>query len=117
MITLYIKPTCNPCRKVKTLLSEADIPYVERDFFSQPLTSQELEDLIALTENGVEDLLLIYTKIHDNLYLDYEGMSTEDLAAVLAENPRLLRRPLIVKGQQLLIGFEEISCKTFCGIQ
>ena len=37
MVTLYTSPSCTSCRKAKTWLEEHEIPYKERNIFSEPL--------------------------------------------------------------------------------
>ena len=38
MVTLYTSPSCTSCRKAKAWLEEHDIPYKERNIFSEPLS-------------------------------------------------------------------------------
>ncbi|HCZ2628976.1 TPA: transcriptional regulator Spx, partial [Staphylococcus aureus] len=37
MVTLFTSPSCTSCRKAKAWLQEHDIPYTERNIFSEHL--------------------------------------------------------------------------------
>ncbi|OUK25203.1 glutaredoxin domain-containing protein, partial [Enterococcus faecium] len=43
MLTLYTSPSCTSCRKARAWLQEHQIPFVERNIFSEPLNSSELK--------------------------------------------------------------------------
>ncbi len=43
MVTLFTSPSCTSCRKAKAWLQEHDIPYTERNIFSEHLTIDEIK--------------------------------------------------------------------------
>lgn len=45
MVTLYITPSCTSCRKARTWLEENNIPYEERNIFTDALTLNEIKSI------------------------------------------------------------------------
>ena len=52
MINLYVSSSCTSCRKARAWLNKHDIPFKERNIFSEPLTKEEIVNILRLTENG-----------------------------------------------------------------
>jgi len=44
MVTLFTSPSCTSCRKAKAWLEEHEIPYTERNIFSEPLNIAEIKE-------------------------------------------------------------------------
>ena len=45
MVTLFTSPSCTSCRKAKAWLEENNIPYTERNIFSEALTLDEVKEI------------------------------------------------------------------------
>ena len=45
-VTLFTSPSCTSCRKAKAWLEEHDIPYKERNIFSEPLNIDEIKEIL-----------------------------------------------------------------------
>lgn len=75
----------------------------ERDLILDPLTVEEIRRL-ADRAGGVERLL----SKKSPKYKEYEGRVTgpDDWIRFMAEEPRLLKRPILVNGGQVLVGFD-----------
>ena len=52
MISLYTTPSCTSCRKARAWLTENELPFKERNIFSDPLNSDELLEILSLTKTG-----------------------------------------------------------------
>ena len=50
MISLYTTPSCTSCRKARAWLTENELPFKERNIFSDPLNSDELLEILSLTK-------------------------------------------------------------------
>ena len=57
LLTLYTSPSCTSCRKARAWLQEHQIPFVERNIFSEPLNSSELKAILQMTEDGTEEII------------------------------------------------------------
>ena len=56
MLTLYTSPSCTSCRKARAWLQEHEIPFKERNIFSEPLNIEELKAILIMTEDGTDYL-------------------------------------------------------------
>ncbi len=91
--------------KGKAELSRRGVKFVVRDLFKEPLDRAEIRRLAALA-GGVRHLLSTRTTQLRELGLDRPGVSDDALVDAMASEPRLIRRPLLVDGQRLVIGFD-----------
>lgn len=113
MLKLYISPSCTSCRKARAWLEEHEIPYEERNLFSEPLTIDELKEILRLTENGTEEIISTRSKVFQKLDIDLEELTLNELLKLVGENPGLLRRPIIVDEKRLQVGFNEDEIRRF----
>ena len=88
------------------MLSRKKVAFTTRDLFKQPLTAAEIKALAAKAPDGVRGLLSTRTSQYKALGLDKKPVSDEQLIALMAREPRLIRRPLTLAGNRLVIGFD-----------
>jgi Spx/MgsR family transcriptional regulator len=105
MAVFYYKSTCSTCRKARALLAELGLNSEERDMSKNPLTRDELEQLIG------DRAIVPFLNPRNDEYRE-RGMRTnppgrEDALDSMARNANLIRRPLLVDGDQILFGFDE----------
>lgn len=91
MITLFLSPSCTSCRKARAWLKKHDVPFKEHNIMTSPLSKQELTSILALTENGTDDIISTRSKIFQKLDVDVEDLSISALIRLIEENPSLLR--------------------------
>ena len=113
VVTLFTSPSCTSCRKAKAWLIENGIDFVERNIFSEALTTNEIKDILSITEHGPEDIISFRSKTFQKLNLDIESMSIQELYKVIQDNPGMLRRPIIVDDKRLQVGYNEDEIRRF----
>ena len=113
MLKLYTSPSCTSCRKARAWLQEHQIPFVERNIFSEPLTQDELKEILRMTEDGTEEIISTRSKVFQKLDVDLDELSLPDLLKLVQENPGLLRRPIMVDDKRLQVGFSEDEIRRF----
>ena len=113
VVTLFTSPSCTSCRKAKAWLIENDIEFVERNIFSEALTTDEFKNILSITEHGTEDIIALRSKTFQKLNLDIESMSIQQLYKVIQDNPGMLRRPIIVDDKRLQVGYNEDEIRRF----
>ena len=113
MITLFLSPSCTSCRKARAWLLNHEVPFVEHNIMTSPLSAQELQHILSLTENGTDDIISTRSKIFQKLNLDVESLSISELIKLIEENPSLLRRPIILDAKRMQIGFNEDEIRRF----
>ncbi len=113
MLKLYTSPSCTSCRKARAWLQEHQIPFVERNIFSEPLTQDELIEILRMTEDGTEEIISTRSKVFQKLDVDLDELSLPELLKLVQENPGLLRRPIMVDDKRLQVGFNEDEIRRF----
>lgn len=113
MVTLFTSPSCTSCRKAKAWLEEHEIPYKERNIFTEPLTIEEAKQILRMTENGTDEIISTRSKIFQELDVDLETMPLQDLFKLISENPGLLRRPIMIDEKRLQVGYNEDEIRRF----
>jgi regulatory protein spx len=113
MISLYTTPSCTSCRKARLWLDDNKLPFNERNIFRDPLTTDELRTILSLTENGTEDIISTRSKVYQKLAIDLDELRLDELMALIRQYPNLLRRPIIVEGDKLQVGYNEDDIRQF----
>ena len=113
MVILYTSPSCTSCRKARAWLQEHNIPFKERNIFSEPLSLDEIKNILRMTENGNEDIISKRSKDYKKLNLDLNELQMKQLFALISENPGLLRRPIIMDDKRLQVGYNEDEIRRF----
>lgn len=113
LLTLYTSPSCTSCRKARAWLQEHQIPFVERNIFSEPLNSSELKAILQMTEDGTEEIISTRSKIFQKLNMDLDDLPLQELLELVQNNPGLLRRPIMIDDKRLQVGFNEDEIRRF----
>ncbi|MFD2830082.1 transcriptional regulator SpxA [Corticicoccus populi] len=113
MVTLFTSPSCTSCRKAKAWLQENDIPYTERNIFSEPLTLEEVKAILRMTEDGTDEIISTRSKTYQKLNVDIDSLPMQELYTLIMENPGLLRRPIIMDEKRLQVGYNEDEIRRF----
>jgi Spx/MgsR family transcriptional regulator len=100
---LYLKPNCTTCRRAKSFLRDAGADFSEVDL-NRGLTAAELDALI-----GNRDYKL-FLNTRNELYrerkMKQSPPSRVEALALMAKHPNLIKRPILVKGKHILLGFD-----------
>lgn len=113
MVTLYTSPSCTSCRKAKAWLEENEIAYVERNIFSEPLSIDEIKQILRMTEDGTDEIISTRSKTFQKLDVQVDIMPLQDLYELIQQNPGLLRRPIIIDEKRLQVGYNEDEIRRF----
>ncbi|WP_270181642.1 transcriptional regulator SpxA [Alkalihalobacillus sp. CinArs1] len=113
MVTLYTSPSCTSCRKAKAWLQEHDISFTERNIFAEPLTIEEVKEILRMTEDGTDEIISTRSKTFQELGLNLDNVSLQELFELISEYPGLLRRPIILDEKRLQVGYNEDEIRRF----
>lgn len=113
MVTLYTSPSCTSCRKARAWLTEQNIPFKERNIFSEPLSVNEIKQILQMTEDGTEEIISKRSKVYQDLDVDLDELPLKELFALIRQNPGLLRRPIIMDDKRLQVGYNEDEIRRF----
>jgi arsenate reductase (glutaredoxin) len=79
----------------------------EREMNKEPLTAEELDELIG--ERDHTTFLNFRNEVFKEQNMKEEPPEREDAIALMASNPNLIRRPILVHGKTVLLGFDQKS--------
>jgi arsenate reductase len=102
-LTVYEKPSCTTCRKLRALLDEHGIEYEAIDYHVTGIQEGELRELLGKMGCGPRDVLRTRESLVKELRLDEVGMSDDELIAQIVANPALLQRPIVVRGDRAVL--------------
>lgn len=100
---------CNTCRKALKYLDEHGIDYELRDIKEENPSEDELR--IWINKSGMSSRKFFNTsgKLYKEMELSKKlpDMPEEEQIQLLASDGMLVKRPLLIKGETVLVGFKE----------
>lgn len=106
---IYYYPTCNTCKKALKWLDDKGIPYSKKHIVDSNLTYNEIEEIFIKSKLDVQKLFntsgLVYREL--NLKDKLKEMTLQQKLELLASNGMLLKRPIIVRGTMVIVGFNK----------
>lgn len=104
MITLYHNPRCSKSRDALTLLREHGHEPEVILYLETPPNSKILKALLEKLGIRARDLLRKGEDAYKTLNLADETLSEAALIKAMVENPKLIERPIAIKGDKAVIG-------------
>jgi Spx/MgsR family transcriptional regulator len=106
-VTFYQKPTCTTCRKAKALLQDLKIDFTPRDLDKERLTEAELQRLVG--KRDYKGFLNTRNELYRTRKMSEHPPSRTEALKLMAKEPNLIRRPLLVSCSHIVIGFDEAA--------
>jgi arsenate reductase (glutaredoxin) len=102
-VTIYQKPTCSTCRQAVQLLKESGKPFTAINYYEQPFTKAQLKALLKKAALSPKDILRTKENIYKDLGLAKKTLSDDELIDLMIKHPDLIQRPLVEKGEKVLL--------------
>lgn len=99
------KPSCTTCRKARKHLERRGFQLHFRNLDKQRLSVAELEKLIGRRDH--EDFLNPRNELYRRKHMKENPPSRGEAIRMMAREPNLIRRPVIVAGGRVVVGFDE----------
>lgn len=103
------KPTCTTCRKAKAYLRKLGADLDARSLDKQQLGKDELDQLIG--DRDYKQFLSTRNELYRSRNMKEHPPSRAQAIALMADNPNLIRRPIVIRGKQLVLGYDEEAYK------
>ena len=104
MVTLYHNPRCSKSRETLALLESKGVaPSIVR-YLEQPPTAAELTEVLKKLGIKARDLLRKGEDEYKSLNLANPALTDEALIAAMVKHPKLIERPIAIKGKKAKIG-------------
>lgn len=99
------KPTCPTCRKARRFLEQRGYKLNYRNLIKERLSASELQKLIGKQDHA--DFLNPRSDVFQKKNMKDHLPSRREAIGLMARNPDLIRRPVIVAGGRVVIGYDE----------
>ena len=103
MIKIYHNPRCQKSREGLKILEESGKTFTIVKYLNQPLSKEEIEELLDLLDISAEELIRTKEKVWKENYKG-KDLSKEELIEAMQEHPKLIERPIVVKDKKAIIG-------------
>lgn len=103
-VTVLHNPKCSTSRAAIESIEGAGVSAEVHQYLKQPLDESGLRELIGKLEDEPTDLVRRDAFFKDQGLTDADVATVDQVVAVLVEHPRLMQRPVVVKGDRAIIG-------------
>lgn len=104
-IRFYGGQHCRACETVRALVDATGRDVRERDALAEPLTWDELKHLAALA-GGARHIISVQAPAYRTLRLGGPGVADPALLGAMTREPSLLRHPILLVDDVVLVGFD-----------
>ena len=111
-ITVYGISNCDTIKKAKSWLDKNNVQYSFHDYRKQGLETEQIEHWVNIL--GWEALLnkrgTTWRKLANEVKDNVDRASAIKL---MLENPAIIKRPLLIRGNEMMLGFSDSQYQTF----
>ena len=102
-------PKCSTCKKARKFLEEKGVAFEDRDIKEQNPTVDELKEWIAKSGLPVKKFFNTSGMIYRQMELKDKlpNMSEQEMIELLATDGMLVKRPILVSEDKVLVGFRQ----------
>lgn len=99
------KPNCTTCRKARSYMERRGFHLDFRDLGKERLSATELEKLIG--DRDHKQFLNARNELYRQKGMKQNPPSRGDAIRMMAAEPNLIRRPVILAGGRVVLGFDQ----------
>jgi len=103
------KPSCTTCRKAKVFLEKRKVELDLRDLGKDRMSVEELDNLIGKRDHRM--FLNTRNELYRTRKMKENPPSRDEALKLMAEEPNLIRRPVVLRGAEIVLGYDEDALK------
>ena len=103
-VIIYHNPRCSKSRQTLELITENNIEPVIVDYLNNPPTHQQLDSILRGLDKEPRQLMRKNETEYKELKLDNPELSRDALIEAMINTPKLIERPIVVAGDEIVIG-------------
>ena len=103
------KPSCTTCRKAKAFLEKRKAELDLRDLGKERLSVEELDALIGKRDHRM--FLNTRNELYRTRKMGQNPPSRDEALKLMAAEPNLIRRPVVLRGSEIVLGYDEEALK------
>ncbi len=103
MYTIYHNPRCKKSRAGLQFVQEQTSDFEVIEYIKNPITKDIFKDLLAKLNLRPQDMIRTQEAIYKS---DFKGknFSDDEWVTIMTENPKLIKRPIVVKNNKAVWG-------------
>ncbi len=103
------KPSCTTCRKAKAFLEKRKAVLDLRDLGKDRLSVEELDQFIGKRDHRM--FLNTRNELYRTRKMGQNPPSRDEALKLMAAEPNLIRRPVVLRGADIVLGYDEEALK------
>jgi Spx/MgsR family transcriptional regulator len=103
------KPSCTTCRKAKAFLEKRKVELDLRDLGKDRMSVEELDALIGKRDHRM--FLNTRNELYRARKMKENPPSRDEALKLMAGEPNLIRRPVVLRGAEIVLGYDEEALK------
>lgn len=102
-------PKCSTCKKAKAFLENRNIEFEDRNIVDNNPSAKELKNWVSMSNIPINKFFNTSGILYRQMELSKKlvDMSDEEKIEILSSNGMLVKRPLLILDNKILIGFKE----------
>ena len=105
MIKIWHNARCGKSRDSKNLLDEKGCEYEVFEYLKNKFSTNDIKELVKmLGVSDVRQMLRTKEKEYKDLDIADESKSQDEIIDLIIVNPKLVERPIVIKGSKAVIG-------------
>ncbi|VAX39618.1 Uncharacterized protein YfgD, not an arsenate reductase [hydrothermal vent metagenome] len=101
---IYHNPKCRKSQQTLELIRQSGLEPEIVEYLKTPPSVTELTSILAMLNMEPDELMRTGELIYKQLDIGNMDISREEKIALMVEHPKLIERPIVVKGNQAIIG-------------
>lgn len=116
---LLVTSSCSSCVRTRKFFVDNNLPFVEENFYSQPISEKHFKDILSLSENGVYDIVSKRSKYLSSHKIKVDELKISELINLIHQHPSIVKRPILLQydrsglPKRLMIGYNNQDIKVF----
>jgi arsenate reductase len=102
-LLVYEKRTCTTCKNLAALLEQRGIDFDRVDFHVEPLSADEIRELVRKTGRPARELFRSREPVYADLRLGDREVGDDEAITLMAEHTELMQRPVVVRGDRAVL--------------
>ncbi len=103
-IQAYVHRGCKTCNRATAYMEERAISFEPVELFDARLTAPEIRALLHKLSLSARELLRPRDRRYRELDLKNREIPEDELIQLMVENPGLIKRPILVRGDRAVLG-------------
>jgi arsenate reductase len=101
---IYHNPRCGKSRQTLQLIQDAGVEPEVVEYLKAPPSEKELDQLLKQLGLEPQELMRKKEQVYQELDLSNRQLTRSQAIKIMVENPILIERPIVVKGDKAVLG-------------